>query len=79
MAAQLWTLTRRASVFSRISCVAMAQTQPNLLLSYWERSPPLAVLAAARLAGVDVDAKADPKFTKDSVVLLTLASTRFVM
>ena len=52
------------------------QTQSKLSLSYWERSPPLAILAAARLAGVDVDAKADTKFTKDSEVLLTLASTR---
>lgn len=57
--------------------VAMAQTQSKLVLTFWERSPPLAVLAAAEIAGVQLDAKADPKFTKDSSILLSLTSTRY--
>ena len=55
----------------------MAQTQSKLVLTYWERSPPLAVLAAAKIAGVQLDAKTDPKFTKDSSILLSLTGTRF--
>ena len=42
------------------------------VLKYWEKAPPLAALAAASLAGIEIDAKADPKFTKDTLPLLTL-------
>ena len=41
-------------------------------LKYWDKAPPLAALAAASLAGVEIDAKADAKITKDTLPLLTL-------
>jgi len=42
------------------------------ILSYFEKSPPLAAIAVANLSGVDVELKADPKFTKDSLPALSL-------
>ncbi|BDA45805.1 Glutamate-tRNA ligase, cytoplasmic [Coccomyxa sp. Obi] len=42
------------------------------MLSYFEKAPPLAAMAIAKLCGVDVEFKADPKFTKDSLPALSL-------
>ncbi len=42
------------------------------VLSYFEKAPPLAAMAIAKLCGVDVEFKADPKFTKDSLPILSL-------
>ena len=56
----------------------MAKTQENPELLFWERSPPLAVLAAAEIAQVSIDAKPDPKFTKDSLPILLLHSGRYL-
>ena len=56
----------------------MAKTQTNPELLFWERSPPLAVLAAAELAHVSIDPKPDPKFTKDSLPILLLDSGRYL-
>ncbi|EIE22615.1 glutamyl-tRNA synthetase, putative [Coccomyxa subellipsoidea C-169] len=42
------------------------------LLSYFEKAPPLAAIAVATLAGVHVEIKADPKFTKDSLPALSI-------
>ena len=39
------------------------------VVTYWERCPPLAVLATARVVRVNVESKADPKAAKDSTVL----------
>jgi hypothetical protein len=44
----------------------------GLKLTFWERAPPLAAVAAARAAAVELDAKADPKLTKDSAPILHL-------
>ena len=53
----------------------MHQSQMNVLL-HWERLPPLAIKAAAEIAGVSIELKADPKFGKDSLPLLLLPSSR---
>ncbi len=53
----------------------MHQSQSDVLL-HWERLPPLAVKAAAEIAGVSIELKADPKFGKDSLPLLLLQSSR---
>ena len=50
----------------------MADPAPEL--TFWERNPPFAALAAAKLAGASVSAKPDPKATKDTVATLTFAS-----
>jgi hypothetical protein len=42
------------------------------LLSYFEKAPPLAAIAVVQLSGVDVEIKADPKFTKDSLPALSV-------
>lgn len=55
----------------------MAQSG-DLKLAYWERAPPLAAIAAARLAGIPLESKADPKLNKDSPPVLTLP-TRLVL
>lgn len=44
------------------------------VLTFWERNPPFAALAAAKLSGASLDAKPDPKATKDTVATLTFAS-----
>lgn len=44
------------------------------LLSFWERAPPYGALAVSGLAGVPIEAKADPKATKDTSTKLTLPS-----
>jgi hypothetical protein len=44
------------------------------VLSYPEKSAPLAVLAAARLAGVAIEAKPDAKAAKDSPPTLSFSS-----
>ncbi len=54
---------------------SMHQSQMNVLL-HWERLPPLAVKAAADIAGVSIELKTDPKFGKDSLPLLLLQSSR---
>lgn len=55
----------------------MSKTQAKLELLFWERAPPLAILAAAAIAQVSVDAKPNPKFTKDSLPMLLLQSGRY--
>ena len=42
------------------------------MLKFWEKAPPLAAVAAASLAGIEIDAQADPKFTNHSPPLLIL-------
>ncbi len=54
---------------------SMHQSQTNVLL-HWERLPPLAIKAAAKIAGVSIELKADPKFGKDSLPLLLLQLSR---
>ena len=54
----------------------MAQTQSKHVLLHWERSPPLAIIAAGQIAGVSIEVRADPKFGKDSVPILHLQSSR---
>lgn len=54
----------------------MSQPQAKHVLLYWERSPPLALLAAAEIAGVGIELKADAKFGKDSLPVLLLQSSR---
>ena len=44
------------------------------ILSYYDRIPPVAIVAAAQLAGVPVDPAADPAATKDFVPKLKLPS-----
>ena len=55
----------------------MSKTQEQHVLSFWQRSPPLALLAAAQIAEVSVEGRPEPKFTKDSVPVLQLASCRY--
>lgn len=43
------------------------------VLAFPEKSPPLAVFAAARLAGVAIEAKPDSKAAKDAPATLTFA------
>uniref|UniRef100_A0A7S0WYI8 glutamate--tRNA ligase n=1 Tax=Chlamydomonas leiostraca TaxID=1034604 RepID=A0A7S0WYI8_9CHLO len=43
-------------------------------LTFWDRNPPFAAVAAAKLAGTALDVKPDPKATKDYVATLTFAS-----
>lgn len=49
-------------------------TMSQPVLSYPEKSAPLAVLAAARLAGVAIEAKPDAKAAKDSPPTLSFSS-----
>ncbi|MEW5307513.1 MAG: hypothetical protein WDW36_009902 [Sanguina aurantia] len=51
----------------------MAESTPPVL-TFWERSPPLSVFAAARLASVPISFSVDPKATKDTVPVLTFTS-----
>lgn len=44
------------------------------VLSFWEKSPPLAAIAAAHLSGVEITAQVDPKGTRDTVATLKFAS-----
>jgi chromate transport protein ChrA len=44
------------------------------VLAFPEKSPPLAVFAAARLAGVAIEAKPDAKAAKDAPATLTFPS-----
>eukprot|EP00798_Chlamydomonas_sp_ICE-L_P023367 gene23367-30628_t len=44
-------------------------------LAFWDRLPPLSCVAAARFGEIDLVAKADPKGTKDTATVLTIAST----
>ena len=43
-------------------------------LSFWERTPPLAAVAAAHLGDVAISVQPEVKGSKDSVVTLTVAS-----
>lgn len=43
-------------------------------LSYWERNPPFAAVAFAKLLGVDLNHAADPKGTKETVATLRFSS-----
>lgn len=56
---------------------SMAKAQAGHELLFWERSPPLAILAAAEVAQVSIEVKVDPKFTKDSLPILLLHSDRY--
>lgn len=40
------------------------------VVQYFEKAPPLAALAAAKLGGLKINAEANPKFTKDSPPIL---------
>ena len=42
------------------------------ILAFWEKQPPLAVAAASKLSGFNMDIKADAKGSKDTVTTLTL-------
>ena len=55
----------------------MAKMQAIHELMFWERSPPLAILAAAEIAQVSIEVKTDPKFTKDSLPILLLDAGRY--
>lgn len=44
------------------------------VLTYWERQPPLAALALAKHADVQLKHEADPKATKETVPTLTFPS-----
>ena len=48
----------------------------DLQLSFWERGPPLAALAATQLVDLPCQAAADDKFTKDSAPALQIASEK---
>lgn len=50
----------------------MVATDGNLpSLTFWDRNPPYAAVAAAKLAGTALDVKPDLKATKDYVATLT--------
>ncbi|KAL3146233.1 hypothetical protein ABBQ32_002935 [Trebouxia sp. C0010 RCD-2024] len=55
---------------------SMATAQAGHELLFWERSPPLAILAAAEIAQVSIEVRVDPNFTKDSLPILLLHSDR---
>lgn len=44
------------------------------VLSFWDKSPPLAAGAAAKVAALALEFKADPKGNKDTQHVLTVAS-----
>ncbi|KAG2484195.1 hypothetical protein HYH03_017007 [Edaphochlamys debaryana] len=46
-------------------------------LSFWDRNPPYAALAVARLGAVPVNAVPDPKATKETVATLSVAGETF--
>jgi hypothetical protein len=48
----------------------VAATKP--LLQYSGKFPPLAVVAAAEIAGIEIEIKEEPKFAKDAPPLLCL-------
>ena len=50
----------------------MAGSTSAHVLSFWDKAPPLAAAAAAKLAHVCLDIKADPKGNKDTATCLTL-------
>jgi hypothetical protein len=43
-------------------------------LAFWDKAPAISAVAAARLAGLALDVKPDPKGSKDTVPTLTLSS-----
>jgi glutamyl-tRNA synthetase len=47
---------------------------PLAALTFWERNPPLAAVAVAKLLDVDVAPDPDPKATKDTVPTLKLST-----
>ena len=49
-------------------------TTPAPTLTFLAAFPPFAILAAAKLAGVAIDVKADPKFPKDAQPTLIFPS-----
>ena len=49
---------------------------PELVISYPPASPPLAVIAAADLAGLSMDLVPDAKLAKDSSPVLLIKSAR---
>ena len=51
----------------------------NLHLSFWERGPPLAAIAATQLLDLQCQAAADDKFTKDSQPALQIPSEKCVL
>lgn len=44
------------------------------VLTFWERNPPFAAQAAAKVAQASIEAKVDLKGTKDTVATLSFAS-----
>ena len=50
----------------------------ELQLSFWERGPPLAAIAAAQLLDLPCNTAADDKFTKDSQPALQITSEKYV-
>lgn len=67
---------RRHALAAALGIDSMARTQTLHELLFWERSPPLAILAAADIAQVSIEIKADPKYTKDSLPTLLLHAVR---
>lgn len=67
-------LNLSARIFPPQGCLiaAMPDVASPHVLSFWDKAPPLAAAAAAKLAQVPLDIKADPKGSKDTVTCLTL-------
>lgn len=66
-----------ASIFLRAAATVGIGARPPLgaamaSIAFWDRAPPLAALATAKLGGVALDIKPDLKGTKDTVAVLTL-------
>ena len=81
------TLSRAASFFagapSFAPCFSLAgprafntHSKPMAapVLSFWDKNPPLAAGAAAKVAALALEFKADPKGNKDTQQVLTVAS-----
>ncbi len=54
-------------------CAAARLARAMASISFWDRSPPFAAAATAKLGGVPVELKADTKLTKESVATLMVA------
>ena len=57
----------------------MSKTASQHVLLFWERSPPLAILAAAEIAQVNIEVKADSDFNRDSLPILLLQPSRYIV
>lgn len=65
-------------LIARLSALKHNTSMSQLQLSYWERTPPHALLAAVALTGAPVSSAADPKFTKASLPKLSLPDERYI-